>query len=249
MNEQRDYNYYPFFKNWITAFQSLTELNDKDELMNLIFTYWEEDRIPQLDEIKSEKVKKLWARDFIKKIKTKAQRKEINRRYHQKQKELKEQSKEEQQVIKIINNQKKDCYTQKQSNIITIDKPVTTELNEKVDYVAHNKAISKDTWKSLIKYINGKYKSQQDKQKNLQTIKIIIREELTKVYKFNSKLEENKYVVYVADRLINEDIEPFITYRELNKTMTDEQISNELDKIQKIVKEREQVFKETELAF
>ena len=51
MNEQRDYNYYPFFKNWITAFQSLTELSDKDELMNLIFTYWEQDRIPQLDEI------------------------------------------------------------------------------------------------------------------------------------------------------------------------------------------------------
>lgn len=243
MNEQRDYNYYPFFKNWITAFQSLTELNDKDELMNLIFTYWEEDRIPQLDEIKSEKVKKLWARDFIKKIKTKAQRKEINRRYHQKQKELKEQPKEEQQVVNIINNQKKESYTEKQSNNnITINRPVNTELNEKVDYLALNKAISKDTWKSLIKYINGKYKYQQDKQNNLQTIKIIIREELTKVYKFNSKLEENKYVVYVADRLINEDIEPFITYRELNKTMTDEQISIELDKIQKIVKEREQIY-------
>lgn len=84
----------------------------------------------------------------------------------------------------------------------------------KIDYSTINNSISTDIWHNIINNIRNNYKTLTLKKENVSKIKKYIREEINKYYKFSTLLEENTYIKYVTDRMINEDYEQFTNMKE-----------------------------------
>lgn len=184
--EEKVYNMYPFFKNWLSMIETLMGENDLSELMEILFIYYEEDRIIQLEEITNEKVKKIWRRmAFDSKFPLKPQR------------DLKEQIKKERR--KETNNKYYENNKDKNEKI-TIDD--CHRINEEI--------LTIEQWQSIISQINNEYQIKEyfdDKKRN--EIKDDIKrrfhqkETFKKIgkYNFKSDKEYNYYIVYVADNI------------------------------------------------